>query len=299
MYPNAYLSNLEMQSRGQHHGLIAKDETGRPELLSFVWVDRERRYFIATAGSLNAGFPYTRTRWRQLEDDRFAPPEQVTFHIAQPYAAELYYSACGKVDQHNRDRQDTLQLECKIGTQNWATRVNHTILAMCVVDSWKIYSRLAFGIDQSATETQGDFYGHLAAELIDNNYDQVAAVRRSIGQSTGRRPDNILLSDSSSVSNITGALFNNSTNRPRSGVDLHITPTSKKRKNRDGEVVTGKKQSRCLVCSAKTSFLCSWCRDTYPNEEVGWVCHTHNGKVCFHTHIHNMHTSTDSGSPVV
>jgi hypothetical protein len=65
----------------------------------------------------------------------------------------LYYSACGKVDQHNRDRQDTLQLERKLGTHNWATRVNHTILAMCVVDSWKIYSRLAFGVDQSPTET--------------------------------------------------------------------------------------------------------------------------------------------------
>jgi Transposase IS4 len=196
MYPNAYLSNLEMQSCGQHHGLIAKNVTGRPELLSFVWVDRERRYFIATAGSLNAGFPYTRTRWRQMEDDRFAPPEQVTFQIVQPYAAELYYSACGKVDQHNCDRQDTLQLERKIGTHSWATRVNHTILAMCVVDSWKVYACLAFGVNQSATETQGDFYGQLAAELIDNTYDQVGAVRHSLGSSSGsRRPDTISLSD--------------------------------------------------------------------------------------------------------
>jgi hypothetical protein len=187
----------------------------------------------------------------------------------------LYYSACGKVDQHNHDRQDTLQLERKIGTHSWVTRVNHTILAMCVVDSWKIYSHLAFGVNQSATETQGDFHSQLVAELIDNTYDQVGAVRRSLGSSSGsRRPDTISLLDASLVSNITSALFNDSANRPHSGLDLHITPTSKKRKNREGEVVTGKKQSRCLVCSKKTSYLCSWCSDRYPNEEVGWVCHT-------------------------
>jgi Transposase IS4 len=47
MFPHAYLSNLELQERGQHEGLVAKDGNGRPELLSFVWVDRERRYFIS------------------------------------------------------------------------------------------------------------------------------------------------------------------------------------------------------------------------------------------------------------
>jgi Transposase IS4 len=166
MFPHAYLSNIELQARGQHDGLIAMDRTGRPELLAFVWVDRERRYFISTAGSLTAGLLYTRTRWRQLEQDRFAPPEQVTFHIAQPKAAELYYSACGKIDQHNRDRQDALKLERKLGTNNWATRVNHSILGMCIVDAWKVFSCLAFAADGSLTEAQNDFYAHLSAELI-------------------------------------------------------------------------------------------------------------------------------------
>jgi Transposase IS4 len=263
MFPQAYLSNIELQERGQHDGLVAKDGNGRPELLSFVWVDRERRYFISTAGSLAPGLPYTRTRWRQLVDDRFAPPEQVTFQIAQPKAAELYYSACGKVDQHNRDRQDALKLERKLGTHNWATRVNHTILGMCIVDAWKVFSRLAFTASGAPTETQSEFYGQLAAELIDNTYDQVAVPRRSDTQrsvgSVAHCPDTISLSDSSSVSGMTPnnlvGLFDVNTNRPRSGIDLHITPTTKKRKNRHGDEISGKKQGRCVVCSAKTSFF--------------------------------------------
>jgi Transposase IS4 len=305
MFPHAYLSNIELQARGQHDGLIAKDGTGRPELLSFVWVDREQRYFIATAGSLTPGLPYTRTRWRQLEQDRFAPPEQVTFHIAQPKTAELYYSACGKIDQHNRDRQDALKLERKLGTNNWATRVNHSILGMCIVDAWKIFSRLAFTADGSPTETQDTFYSHLAAELIDNTYDQVAVPHRHNNQrlvgSVPCRPDAISVSDASSVSGITpttlGGLFDSTTNRPRSGIDLHITPTTKKRKNRQGEEISGKKQGRCVICSIKTSFLCSQCRDDNPNEDCGWVCHTQNGKRCFSQHVYNVHTEGGIRSP--
>ena len=40
-----------------------------------------------------------------------APPERVEFTIKQPKAAEIYYSTCGKIDQHNQQRHDTLKLE--------------------------------------------------------------------------------------------------------------------------------------------------------------------------------------------
>jgi hypothetical protein len=145
----------------------------------------------------------------------------------------------------------------------------------------------------------------LAAELIDNTYDQVAAPRRSDTQrpvgSVARRPDTISLSDGSSVSGMTPnnlvGLFDVNTNRPRSGIDLHITPTTKKRKNRHGDVVSGKKQGRCVVCSAKTSFLCSQCRDDHPEENCGWVCHTQKGQLCFSMHAYNAHTSDGKRSP--
>jgi hypothetical protein len=50
------------------------------------------------------------------------------------------------------------------------------IFSMCVVDCWKMYSQLTFKLDEShkliAGETQNPFYGHLAAEMIDNNKEE-------------------------------------------------------------------------------------------------------------------------------
>ena len=87
-------------------------------------MDRERRYFIATAGSLMQGTPYTRCRWWQVSDEPNAPPEKVNLVIAQPQIAEMYYSTCSAIDEHNRLRQDDLRIEKKIETHNWSMRVN-------------------------------------------------------------------------------------------------------------------------------------------------------------------------------
>jgi hypothetical protein len=100
----------------------------------------KHHYSISTAGSLTAGLPYSHTYWLQLE-------HYCLLHWNKSH------SGCGKINQHNCDQQDSLKLECKLGTLNWATHVNHTILGVCIVDSWKIYSHLAPG----DTEAQNDF----------------------------------------------------------------------------------------------------------------------------------------------
>jgi hypothetical protein len=89
-FPMAYLSGLELQQRGDWKGLIAKGTDGHPNMLAFVWMDRDRRYFIATTGSLLAGTPYTRIRWRQVNDEEDADPDRVELTIPQPMAAETY-----------------------------------------------------------------------------------------------------------------------------------------------------------------------------------------------------------------
>ena len=112
-FPQAYLSNLEMTERGEFSGVVASDEQG--DYLAFVWMDRNWRYFISTAGSLKEGAPYNRTRWRPVDQTPSnAPPSRVDLVIAQPIAAEIYYFVCGLIDQHNRCRQDDLQLERKL-----------------------------------------------------------------------------------------------------------------------------------------------------------------------------------------
>ena len=110
-YPMSYLSGLTMGTRGEWRGLQHK-VSGEPQLYAFVWVDRDRRYFITSASSLIKGKPYERKRMRQIEPlESQAPPEMVEFTIKQPLAAEIYYSTCGKIDQHNRRRHDTLKIE--------------------------------------------------------------------------------------------------------------------------------------------------------------------------------------------
>ena len=136
-----HLARLELNVRGDRVGLIATDES-QSKYLAFVFMDRERRYFIATASSLDEGTPINRKRWRQVDNTANANPERLDITIPQPKAAALYYAVCGRVDQHNRDRQDTLMIEKKLKTHDWSQRVNLTILAMIFVDTYRIYARM-------------------------------------------------------------------------------------------------------------------------------------------------------------
>jgi hypothetical protein len=47
------------------------------------------------------------------------------------------------------------------------------ILAMCIVDSWKVWSRITTDAQGNAIEKQEQYYAHLAAKLIDNDFDGV------------------------------------------------------------------------------------------------------------------------------
>ena len=173
-FPMQQLSTVELQQRGDRFGLVSRSADGVPYLLAFVWMDRDRRYFIASGSSLSDGTPIVRQRWRQIGDDPEADPTRVELTIPQPKAAETYYTACSKIDQHNRHRQDTLMLERKLVTTDWSRRVNLSIFAICLVDAWQVYNKMTY-VDPKTEgrETQKDFYGHLAAELIDNNYDHI------------------------------------------------------------------------------------------------------------------------------
>jgi hypothetical protein len=147
-------------------------------------------------------------RWLQAVESH-QPPERVEFTIAQPRAAEIYYSTCGKIDQHNRRRHDSLMLERKIETVDWSKRVNLSIFGMIVVDSYLVYSQV-----QDSSEPEKEFYTYLAEELIDNTYDQVA-----------RRPRS---------SNIASPEMMGRDGMPRSGgLFGHLTPTKRKRRDRN------------------------------------------------------------------
>ena len=111
-YPMKYLSKIELAERGDHYGVVSYDNNSNsPNSLAFVWMDRERRYFISSCSSLLPGNPWSRVRWRQLDEEMNDIAEKVELTIPQTKCSEIYYNTCAAIDQHNRCRQETLDLE--------------------------------------------------------------------------------------------------------------------------------------------------------------------------------------------
>jgi Transposase IS4 len=132
-FPMQWLSSFELWHRGDQKGLVHCGPDGQSDMMAFVWMDRDRRYFIANCSSLAPGRPHVRQRWRQVDGD---DARQVELTIPTPKACEVYYDTCATIDKSNRHRKDTLKLERKVETNNWATRVGTTILGIIFVDRW-------------------------------------------------------------------------------------------------------------------------------------------------------------------
>ena len=117
---------------------------------------RNRRYFIFTGDFMDKGRLYTRTQWRKDDPSPNADPDMVELTIPQPTTADIYYSACGQIDRHNRCRQESLDTEKKFGTKYWLKFFNLSVFVMNVVDVWLVYQ----GINRTA-DTQADLYNYL------------------------------------------------------------------------------------------------------------------------------------------
>ena len=83
-FPVAYLSLLEIQDQVEHHGLVLRDVDGISTMVDFVWVDHNRRNFIATSSSLQEGLAYIQHRWRQVDQTPNSDAERVELSVPQP-----------------------------------------------------------------------------------------------------------------------------------------------------------------------------------------------------------------------
>ena len=111
----ACLSNIEFQNWVDTSGLLTRlVDITKPVLGAFVWMDQNRRYCIFNGGSMEKGRPQNCMQWRQEEPDPNAELNMVEMTTPQPITSELYYSACGQIDRHNRCRQESLDIG-KIG----------------------------------------------------------------------------------------------------------------------------------------------------------------------------------------
>jgi Transposase IS4 len=236
------------------------------QLLSFVWVDRDRRYFILTCSSLEEGTDIIQHRWQQTNRSPNVDPSRQEKLVPQPKAAELYYKGCGKIDQHNRTRQDTLQLERKLQTNSWDKRVNTTLFAMIVVDAFL----LAKGCGATLVlKTPALFIEELATELIDNEYDKMSL------RSSSKRSREVVA--------------------PPIGINTSLyltnpTPTKRLRKNKKTGKLTCCKQGRCGHCKERfTTYVCWECQKSLPHpyQKQFWCCKA--GTECYDLHIRSAH----------
>ncbi|KAI2494206.1 Transposase IS4 [Fragilaria crotonensis] len=175
------------------------------------------------------------------------------------------------IDRHNRHRQDTLGIENKHVThQNWSMRVNLTVFSMIVVNTWLAYSQCKG--ESAMVEKQKTLYTLLAEELIDNRLD-VPNVRLRL--STPRAELNQMIFDRMGD--------------PRAGESAHLTPTKRKKRTVNGDILPFSLQGRCRVCKCLTTFMCSLCEDSLECTTTTWICHTKKGKLCFPTHLEMSH----------
>lgn len=188
-----YLSRVELEEeregRGQRVRVMRNEEGRPPNMMSFVWVDRERRYFISTASTLKDGVPYSQTCWRQPgynedeeeeDKDNNVEAEQQELTVPQPEACEIFYDTCTAIDCHNCCRQQVLQMEKKLQTKSRDKRVCTTIFSVYVVDAWLIHKGCITNCTHPQPQlTRAEFHCQLAEELIDNNHDRVTTRKQN------------------------------------------------------------------------------------------------------------------------
>lgn len=256
-FPMKYLGALEVHGRGKWKSMIHRSESDGCDLAAVLWVDRDRRYFIASAGCTLPGTTIYRDRFRKVGNTSI----RVVTETEIPQIAETYYEAASQIDRHNRCRQSDLNLEKKFQVKEWSTRVNTSLLAMCIVDSWLLYKSSR---GEGSVMPPNKFYEKLAEQLIDNEYDTI--ITRSHVMDVP-------------LTNIT-----------ESGIGPHLTPTSRKRKLQDGTPSNCALQGRCKMCrnGTKSKYVCSAC--TSSNASDFWLCHSDTKRDCFIRHYNAAHT---------
>ena len=87
------------------------------------------------------------------------------------------------------------------------------------------------------------FWRQLATALINNMWDETDVRRRaSKSLSSSESPD-----------------ISVSLGRPRSGNDVHLTPTKRLRRKNTGRLRGARLQNKCKFCLKKTKWICSKC----------------------------------------
>ena len=95
-------------------------------------MDRDRRYFVSSAGTKLPGTDIGRKLYTMVDGEA----RLLEKFIPIPIVAEEYYATFSQVNRHNRCCQNDLDMEKMFRTKRWALRVNTSLLSMFIVDAW-------------------------------------------------------------------------------------------------------------------------------------------------------------------
>jgi hypothetical protein len=265
-----FLSRVVLPAgKGDHKALKGYDQATGCQLLAIVWADRERRFFISSCASAAPGRVIERRRWRQTDPTPNAAPVLEEIRLPQPEAVQIYYDGCGRIDEHNRHRQDSLNLEKKVQVMSWAHRANHSIFGMCVVDAF--YLAIGSHGGNKKYPSFRVFVEDLITDLIDNDFDKRVLRKRK----------EEAVKQEAAISKVGVGILD--TSRQLTAP----TPTKRRKSNKQEHRLQG----ACMVCKKSTTHVCRTCQcfKNGPKDKQYWICNK-SGKECMGKHIMECHT---------
>ena len=170
-FPMNVLNKVPLEDIGDATHMTYTDES-KNTYLATVWTDRTRRTFVSSHGTTNPGPLHSRRRWRNNDDpkrDGYGM-ELKEISIPQPEIIYEYYQYNARIDEHNRYRQDTLNLEKKIEVRTWPFRLICTLIGIIVTNAYLLYKWSRTGTMRGVLSYK-TFIDYLAREMIFNDLD--------------------------------------------------------------------------------------------------------------------------------
>ena len=90
---------------GLWKGYFDLDNEKKLNKFAFVWVDRDRRYFISDTSYLKPVMTYAGDNLIKVDNSPNVDPVRVDFDINQKMVSERYYSINSKIDESNHTRK--------------------------------------------------------------------------------------------------------------------------------------------------------------------------------------------------
>lgn len=137
------------------------------DIATICWLDRHRRHFVTTAGNISDTVSPEHISWTKLQEGAFP----IDSGVRTPLATTQYHDVASIIARHNRVRQDSIDLEKAIGTQNWVFRFASTVIGVILTDCSQLYH---FGSSGRQRLSPHSFFSILGTEMIDNDFDMVS-----------------------------------------------------------------------------------------------------------------------------